>query len=140
MKAFETWHGMTVAPPTDPNLLWDTRGRLDHYDVLRRDEIDQTVGLLVTLSDPKQHGLVYAALAPAIERFHELSEEERLEFKDALDKFVRTYSFLSQVVSMTSSKCTSGSSELSSRGETGHCWSGAQCDFDVRSEWDADGA
>ena len=41
---------------------------------------------------------------------------------------------------MTSSKCTSGSSELSSRGETGHCWSSAQRDFDVRSERDADGA
>ncbi len=25
MKAFEPYYGRTVAPPTDPNLLWDTR-------------------------------------------------------------------------------------------------------------------
>jgi type I restriction enzyme R subunit len=103
-EAFESWHGMTVAPPTDPNLLWDTRNQLDHYDMLRRDEIDHTVELLVTLSDPKQHGLVYAALAPAIERFHGMEEDKRLGFKDALDKFVRTYSFLSQVVSFGDTK------------------------------------
>jgi len=24
-KAFEPWYGKTVAIPTDPNLLWDTR-------------------------------------------------------------------------------------------------------------------
>ena len=45
------------------------------------------------------HAKVYAALDPAVERFWALGEEDRLAFKDALDKFVRTYSFLSQVVS-----------------------------------------
>ena len=43
-------------------------------------------------------------LDPAVERFQALDEEDRLGFKDALDKFVRTYSFLSQVVSFGDSK------------------------------------
>src|SRR5258708_5156707 len=43
VKAFENYYGRTIAPPTDPNLLWDTRGRLDQYDVLRPDEIEATV-------------------------------------------------------------------------------------------------
>jgi type I restriction enzyme R subunit len=98
VKAFEPYYGRTVAPPTDPNLLWDTRQRLDQWDVLRADEIENTVALLVAIRDPKQHGQVYAALAPAVERFNALDEDERLGFKDALDKFVRTYSFLSQIV------------------------------------------
>jgi type I restriction enzyme R subunit len=72
--------------------------------VLRLDEIESLVELLVTLSDPKGHGLVYAALDPAVERFLALGEEDRLGFKDALDKFVRTYSFLSQVVSFGDTK------------------------------------
>jgi type I restriction enzyme R subunit len=104
VKAFENWHGMTVAPPTDPNLLWDTRHQLDHFDVLRRDEVDRTVELLVTLTEAKQHGQIYAALAPAVVRFHELAEDDRLGFKDSLDKFVRTYSFLSQVVAFGDTK------------------------------------
>jgi type I restriction enzyme R subunit len=102
-KAFEPYYGRTVAPPTDPNLLFDTRRRLDDFDVLRPEEIEATVDLLLA-GDIKSHGNVYAALDPAVERFAALVEEERLAFKDALDKFVRTYSFLSQVVTFGDSK------------------------------------
>ena len=103
-KAFEPYYGRTVAPPTDPNLLFDTRRRLDDFDVLRPDEVEAAVGLLVTITDQREHGRVYAALDPAVDRFKALSGEDRLAFKDALDKFVRTYSFLSQVVSFGDSK------------------------------------
>jgi type I restriction enzyme R subunit len=104
VEAFEPYYGRTVAPPTDPNLLWDTRRRLDQQDVLRPDEIIATVAVLVAITDPKDHGKVYALLDPAVERFIALDEEDRLDFKDALDKFVRTYSFLSQIVSFGDSK------------------------------------
>ncbi len=104
VKAFEPYYGRTVAPPTDPNLLFDTRRRLDDYDVLRPDEIAATVAVLLSAADPKAHGGVYALLDAAVERFRVLDEESGLAFKDALDKFVRTYSFLSQVVSFTDSK------------------------------------
>jgi type I restriction enzyme R subunit len=104
VKAFEPYYGETVAPPTDPNLLWDTRRRLEQFDVLRPEEVEATVTLLLTITGPKDHGRVYALLDPALERFRALSEEDRLGFKDALDKFVRTYSFLSQVVSFGDSK------------------------------------
>ena len=103
-KAFEPYYGRTVAPPTDPNLLWDTRQRLDHYDVLRIEEIEATVELLVSFVGAKDHGLVYVSLDPAVERFKAMDEEDRLGFKDALDKFVRTYSFLSQIVAFGDSK------------------------------------
>ncbi len=103
VKAFEPYYGRTVAPPTDPNLLFDTRRRLDDFDVLRVEEIEATVALLLA-ADMKSHGKVYAALDPAVERFTSLVEEDRLGFKDALDKFVRTYSFLSQVVTFGDTK------------------------------------
>ncbi len=103
VKAFEPYYGRTVAPPTDPNLLFDTRRRLDDFDVIRPDEIEAAVALLLA-GDTKSHGKVYAALDPAVERFGALAEEECLAFKDALDKFVRTYSFLSQVVTFGDSK------------------------------------
>jgi type I restriction enzyme R subunit len=99
-KAFEPWYGTTVAIPSDPNLLWDARRRLDDFDVLRPDEVEAAVAILVTISDPKGHGQVYAALDPAVERFKALPEEDQLTFRDALNRFVRTYSFLSQIVSL----------------------------------------
>jgi type I restriction enzyme R subunit len=98
VKAFEPYYGRTVAPPSDPNLLFDTRRRLDDFDVLRPEEIEATVALLLTIKDAKGHCQVYALLDPAVERFGALNEEDRLAFKEALDRFVRTYSFLSQVV------------------------------------------
>jgi type I restriction enzyme, R subunit len=104
VKAFEPYYGRTVAPPTDPNLLWDTHRRLDDFDVLRTEEIEAAVSLILTITDSKDHGRVYALLDPAVERFADLDEEERLRFKDAVDKFVRTYSFLSQIVAFGDTK------------------------------------
>ena len=102
--AFEPYYGKTVAPPSDPNLLWDTRQRLDGFDVLRADEVEATVALLITLTDAKDHGRVYALLDPAIDRFNALDEEDRLGFKDALDKFVRTYAFIAQIITFGETK------------------------------------
>jgi type I restriction enzyme, R subunit len=104
VRAFEPYYGRTAAPPTDPNLLFDTRRRLDEFDMLRIDEIERAVALLLTISDPRQHGEVYAILDAAVERFRVLDEDDRVGFKDALNKFVRTYAFLSQIVSFTDSK------------------------------------
>jgi len=98
-KAFEPYYGKTVAAPTDPNVLWDTRARLDGFDVLRTDEMQAAVGALLSGDGHKAHEAIYALLDPALERYRKLDGEVALEFKDALDKFVRTYSFVSQIVS-----------------------------------------
>jgi type I restriction enzyme R subunit len=99
--AFEPYYGETVAPPSDPNLLYDTRHDLDEYGVLRSDEIAKVVGLLLAVSGPADHGRIHAALAPAIDRFHALDQDEQDRFRDALTRFVRTYGFLSQIVSFS---------------------------------------
>jgi len=111
--AFLPYYGKTVAAPTDPNLLWDTRRRLDQYDILREDEMAQVAAIIATTEETqgqgsKAHGAIYAHLDPAVERFHALSEEDQLSFKDALDKFVRTYSFLSQIVSFQDTRLERG--------------------------------
>jgi type I restriction enzyme, R subunit len=98
-KAFEPWYGQTVAIPTDPNLLWDTRHALDAFDVLRDEEMAAVAAILVTLDEAAGHGKVYAGLDPAVDRFHALAEESRLAFRDALNRFASTYAFLSQIVS-----------------------------------------
>jgi type I restriction enzyme R subunit len=103
-EAFEPWYGKTVAPATDPNLLYDTRHALDPFDVLRGDEVEQVVALLLGPNTTGAHGKVHAALTPSIDRFWALSDDEQADFRDALVKFVRTYSFLSQLVSFTDVK------------------------------------
>ncbi|MGD9571966.1 MAG: RNA-binding domain-containing protein [Thermoleophilia bacterium] len=97
--AFEPYYGATTATPTDPNLLYDSRARLDEYGVLRADEIAQMTDLLMAPPTTTTHGRIHAALTPAVDRFHgDLDEDRQEEFRDALDAFVRTYAFLSQLV------------------------------------------
>ena len=102
--AFEPWYGQTVTPPTDPNLLYDTRRDLDEFGVLWPDEIERTVEALMAKGKVVTDR-VNAALAPAVDRFHQdLDDDEQERFRDALTRFVRTYAFLSQVVAFTDIK------------------------------------
>ena len=104
VRAFNPYYGETVAPPTDPNLLYDTYRRVTEFDVVRLEEVEPAVAALLAMRAKEDHGLVYSLLDPAAERFHAMNSEDRTAFKDALDKFVRTYSFLSQVVTFGDNK------------------------------------
>lgn len=102
-ESFAPWYVRTHAPPTDPHLLYDTWAELGPYDVLRGDEIETMVGLLLT--DPeKNHQRISTVMQPAVDRFHALTAEQQDEFRDVLTRFTRIYSFLSQVVSFTDVK------------------------------------
>ena len=96
-SAFEDYYGKTVAPPSDPNLLYDTRRALDEFGVLSAE--DATTFARLLLSEEAEHGRLHAALGPAMERFDGLAEDEQDRFRHALGRFVRIYSFLSQIVS-----------------------------------------
>lgn len=106
VEAFEQYHGCTVAPPTDPNLMWDTRRRLDDFDILRTDEMDTAMAALMGVASnaDKRSAEVYAALQPPKARFEAMDDEHRVEFRDALVRFVRTYSFVSQIAAFTDPK------------------------------------
>lgn len=102
-ESFAPWFVRTHAPPTDPHLLYDTHAELGPFDVLRPEEIETMVGLL--LADPeKNHQRIHSVMQPAVDRFHALDEERQNEFRDVLTRFTRIYSFLSQVVSFTDIK------------------------------------
>ena len=103
VEAFEQFHGCTVAPTTDPNILWDTRRRLDAFDVLRPEEVEAAIPALLGAgaSEERRSAEAYAALAPAKARFEQMGDEQRQEFRDALGRFVRTYSFVSQIAAFT---------------------------------------
>ncbi len=94
-EAFAVYHGKTVAPPSDPNLLFDTRSALDAFGVLDIGEMQRAAALLVGEGN---HAQVHAALQPAVDRFGGLDEDDQEAFRDALGRFVRVYGFLSLVV------------------------------------------
>ncbi|MYC84365.1 MAG: DEAD/DEAH box helicase [Acidimicrobiia bacterium] len=94
--AFAVYHGKTVAPPTDPNLMFDTRDELNDFNILDPGEMQQVAALI--LNEEDNHDQVHAAMQPAVERFKALNEDDRDMFRDALTRFVRVYGFLAQIV------------------------------------------
>lgn len=94
--AFAVYHGKTVAPPTDPNLMFDTRDELNDFNILDPGEMQQAAVLI--LDKDSIHAQIHAAMQPAVERFKALDENDQDMFRDALTRFVRVYGFLAQIV------------------------------------------
>ncbi|MDN5763850.1 MAG: hypothetical protein L0H41_16245 [Microlunatus sp.] len=65
--AFAPYYGQTVAAPSDPNLLYDTRHALDEFAVLSAE--DGATFARILLAEHLDHARLHAALGPAIERF-----------------------------------------------------------------------
>jgi type I restriction enzyme R subunit len=95
-EAFEPYYGETVTLPSDPNLLYDTRRDLHAFGILRTEEAQAFAQLL--LVEKADHGRLHGVLNSAVARFDELTDDEQERFRDALNRFVRTYSFLSLIV------------------------------------------
>ncbi len=103
-ESFAPWYVQTVAAPTDPHLLYDTHEELGGYGILHPEEVEAVVMLLLTDASGN-HARIHGALSPAIDRFHhDLESDEQDAFRDALNRFIRIYSFLSQVVSFGDTK------------------------------------
>jgi len=96
-KAFEDNYETTLlSEATDPNLLYEVQTRLGAFPVYTEAEVNEFARVYF---DPKTTlDRLYSALAPMVERFRALSEEEREDFRGQLTDYVRLYAFLSQVL------------------------------------------
>lgn len=94
--AFEHYFGKTEALPSDPNLLSDAAQTVLDWEVIDPDEI---VKLSVALYDPDAtHHALSAATARSFETARKLEASQLKRFRGDLDRFVRFYRFLAQVV------------------------------------------
>ena len=95
---FRPYYERTDAVPTDPNLVYDTNRELWEHGVLREDEVETAVQALFSVTETSGHGTVYAALDPAVGRFHGLDPDVQDTFRDVLTRYVSIYAFVSQIV------------------------------------------
>ncbi len=95
--AFEPYYETTLlSEATDPNLLYEIQTRLAAFPVYT----DADVGAFANVYyDTKAtQDRLYAVLAPAVARFHELTPEEKQDMRGQLTDYVRLYAFLAQVL------------------------------------------
>ena len=94
--AFEPYYETTLlSEGTDPNLLYEVQTRLAAFPVYTAAEVDGFARLYFGSATQDR---LQAALNPVVERYTELHEEERQDFRGQITDYVRLYSFLSQVL------------------------------------------
>ena len=86
---------------TDPNVIYDLESRLEGYHVYDRTEVDAVAEIYFDETDPsKVLAKVEGKLAPAVDRWKALDDTPKREFKALLRKFLRSYSFITQMISL----------------------------------------
>jgi len=96
-KAFAPYYEKTLlSESTDPHLLYDLERWLLDFHVYDEADIDSFAALYFRAKTTQDQ--LYAALAPSLTRFQELSEEEQVDFRGQLTDYVRLYAFLAQIL------------------------------------------
>ncbi|MCF6148428.1 MAG: type I restriction endonuclease subunit R [Candidatus Kuenenia sp.] len=101
IDSFQPYYELTaMTETTDPNHLYDLKGKTDAANVYYQSEVDAFARVFYKPghSSVKDQGRLYAFIDPAVDRFNALQEEPQDEFKKSLTAFVRLYSFLSQIM------------------------------------------
>ena len=95
--SFEPYYETTIlSEATDPNLLYEKQGRLEEFPVFTETDVEDYAAIYFGANSTQDR--LYAALPPVVERFKELHEDERHDFRGELSDYVRLYSFLAQVL------------------------------------------
>ncbi len=102
-SSFQPYYQLTsVSEVSDPNRLYDLKTKLEQAQVIWDTEVDNFCKAYfkkTELHKNKIHALLNSYIDPAVDRFKGLdTEEEQEDFKHVLTQFVRSYSFLSQII------------------------------------------
>ena len=98
IEAFAPFFSETTAAPTDPNILFNLKQRIDDAAILVPAEVNAGV-LAILHGGNAGTAKLNAAIDPAVERWHALdTDDEREDFRTAVRDFVRAYAFLAQIV------------------------------------------
>lgn len=96
--AFSDYYRTTIlSAETDPNKIHDLKAVLDGYQVYNETQIAELVRLFLTNQSRETLDPILDACVAAYNS--ELDEDGQVDFKGKAKAFVRTYSFLSQIIS-----------------------------------------
>lgn len=101
IDSFQPYYEMTMmSDTTDPNHLYDLKGKTDSAQVYFQTEVDAFSKIFYKpgSTSVRDQGKLYAYIDPAVDRYKQLDEEKQDEFKKSLTAFTRIYSFLSQIM------------------------------------------
>lgn len=107
--AFQDYYQETsVSETTDPNTIYDIKNMLDSFMVYTDSEIDAFAKVFFKVTKNQANidlGKLNSFIDPAVDRYKALTEEQdKMDFKAALTKFIRLYSFLTHIINLGDDK------------------------------------
>lgn len=105
--SFSNYYEVTLIDAvTDPNVIYDLKERLDSFYVYDQTDVDAVANTYYSEQDSdKVQPKIEGRLAPAVDRWTALEDDSKKTFKALLKKFLRSYSFITQM-------CKLGDEEL----------------------------
>jgi type I restriction enzyme R subunit len=101
-EAFKPYYEESlIDETTDANIVYDLKTKLDEFRIYWDTEIENFAKIFFKPFKKQEYldfGILNAYIDPAIDRYNGKIEDEQEEFKSTLTKFVRTYSFISNIV------------------------------------------
>lgn len=100
-KAFQPYYEATVLEAeTDPNVIYDIKNNLDGYQIYQPSEIEHFSNVYYSNNGKDVQATLSGCIKPALDRFKVKANQEKEEFKSYLSRFIRIYSFITQVCRM----------------------------------------
>lgn len=101
-KAFQPYYERTVlTEATDPDQLYHLETQLAQFGFYDKEQIERFAKIYYDPDEKAQrtqHPLLHNALSASVEAFLHADKEAKVTFRETVDKFLRFYSFLSQVM------------------------------------------
>jgi type I restriction enzyme R subunit len=103
IDSFQPYYEVTtLSESTDPNHLYDLKGKLDATGVYHELEVEAFAKVFYkpgNVVSASEQGKLYNHIDPAVDRFKNIKEQEtKDEFKRSLTSYVHLYSFLAQIM------------------------------------------
>jgi type I restriction enzyme R subunit len=96
-ESFKPYYESTTGTPTDPNILFDLKQRILNRNILHVDEIEKAVSGILK-GNKEGSSMLKANTDPAVGRWNQLDEDDKIAFKGDCKKFVSAYSYMGQIV------------------------------------------
>ena len=98
--AFQQYYQTTMlAEETDPNRLYDLRRQLEDFNLYNDDTINQFCRVFYDPNEPDER--MQGILDEVVQSWSDRDEEEREEFRSALQSYIRLYGYISQLITFT---------------------------------------
>lgn len=101
-SAFQPYYErLVLTEATDPNQLYDLETQLNQFGFYDKEQIERFAKIYYDTDEKAQrnkHPQLHNALSVSVEAFLHAEKETKVIFRETVDKFIRFYGFLSQVI------------------------------------------